>query len=184
MDLNKKIREKLLLEEVETKNTTKKGDYVVKNPTGEEYVLSEKKFSQKYYKTPLDDEDSLGFKTYENKPEERNLIKISKNIFDEILKEFEKGTANQKEFKDFMENYETFKAEKCVKVKARISDGGETIITKTKKKNQTGKTFKFKATWDEYMILKVGDYVVLNDGEAYRLGAEEYQKTYIKIKKN
>ena len=169
---------KRLTEDVETTNTTKKGDYVVKNPTGEEYVLTKEKFAKNYYLTPISLEDGSGFLKYENKPDVRKVIEVTQTTFDEILESHGK-TAEQAEFRKFMSDYKTMDAEKSVTVQARVSDGGEEIVTRTKNVGHDEKPkFKFKASWGEFMILKVGDFLVINDSEVYRIGKLEFEETY------
>jgi len=165
-------------EEVETINTAKKGDYIVKNPTGEEYVLTPEKFKKNYYVTPVnDDEDSNGYKEFENRPEERNVVEATKDVMSKIEYEF-KSTPSQEKFFDFAKNLDTNKAEKNVKVKARVADKEERVVTITKGGSENKSTFKFKASWGEDMILKVGDFLVVSSDEVYRIGKKEFESTY------
>lgn len=168
-------------EEVETVNMAKKGDYIVKNPTGEEYVLTPEKFEKNYYKTPINDSpDSKGYLEYENKPEERGVIEVSEEVMKKISDEFDK-TPSQEDFFDFVKDFEIKKAEKSVTVKARVAKEEEEIVTVTKKEDDKD-VFKFKASWGEDMILKKGDYIVVSKDEAYRIGKNEFDKTYKFIK--
>lgn len=165
-------------EEIETINTAKKGDYIVKNPTGEEYVLTPEKFKKNYYVTPIsDDENSSGYKEFENRPEERNVVEVTKDVMSKLEDEF-KSTPSQENFFDFAKNLKTKKAEKSVKVKARIADKEEKVVTVTKSNSENKSTFKFKASWGEDMILKQGDFLVVSSDEVYRIGQKEFESTY------
>ena len=164
--------------EIETINTAKKGDYIVKNPTGEEYVLTTEKFKKNYYITPVDDKkDSKGYQEFENRPEERNVVEVTKELMEKIEDEFG-STPTQEKFFDFAKNLQTKKAEKSVKVKARIADKEEKVITVTKNEGENKETFKFKASWGEDMILKTGDFLVVSSDEVYRIGKREFKSTY------
>lgn len=133
--------------EIETINTAKKGDYVVKNPTGEEYVLTPEKFKKNYYLKPISEkEDSNGYLKYKNKPEERNVVEITKTIMKDIEDSFKK-TPSQEEFFDFAKKLKTKKAEKNAIVKARVAKKEEKVTTTTEVENEEEKNFKFKASW-------------------------------------
>lgn len=166
------------VKEVETINTANKGDYIVKNPTGEEYVLTPEKFKKNYYTTPVDDKkDSKGYKEFENRPEERNVVEVTKEVMKKIEDEF-KSVPSQEKFFDFAKDLKTKKAEKSVKVKARIANKEEKVVTITKSDGENKNTFKFKASWGEDMILKTGDFLVVSSDEVYRIGKKEFESTY------
>lgn len=164
--------------EVETINMAKKGDYIVKNPTGEEYVLTSEKFKKNYYVTPVDGKkDSKGYQEFVNRPEERNVVEVTKEVMKKNEDEFG-STPSQEKFFDFAKNLETKKAEKSVKVKARIAGKEEKVITVTKSDGENKNTFKFKASWGEDMILRAGDFLVVSSDEVYRIGKKEFESTY------
>ena len=96
---------------------------------------------------------------------------------DDIEKEFD-STPSQENFFDFAKNLDTVKAEKSVKVKARIADKEEKVVTITKSDSENKNTFKFKASWGEDMILKQGDFLVVSSNEVYRIGKKEFESTY------
>ena len=172
-------------EEVETVNTAKKGDYIVRNPTGEEYVLSADKFKKNYLATPIDDKpDSKGYMEYENKPEERNVVEVTSDVMKKVSEEFGDDTPSQEKFFTFAKELETKKAEKSVTVKAREAEKEEEVVTITQKEEgeDSDNVFKFKASWDEDMILKSGDYLVVGADEVYRIGKKEFNGTYKFIK--
>jgi hypothetical protein len=178
MNIKDKLRRVLLFEDVETTNTAKKGDYIVKNPTGEEYVLTPAKFEKNYMSKPLGDEDSKGYNEYKNNVESRNVVEISDSISDELTNEFTNNVPSQADFLKFMKRYETRKAEKSVIVKARVATKEEKVITKTKKESDSDIIIKFMAPWDETMILKKGDFIVVMKDEVYRIGKYEFNNTY------
>jgi hypothetical protein len=176
------------LNEVETINIARVGDYIVKNPTGEEYVLTPEKFYKNYHPNPISDEDSKllrhkchpsqhGFKVFVNRAEERNVVEVTIEIMERIKDSF-KQVPSQEEFFKFIKNFETKKAEKSVKVKARIAQEEEKIITLTKSTPDSSIAFKFKASWGEDMILRAGDFLVVSESEVYRIGKKEFESTY------
>lgn len=148
-------------QEIETVNIAKKGDYIVKNPGGEEYVLTPEKFKKNYQATPISDKaDSKGYFEYKNNPEKRDVLEVTKDLMNEIEREF-KTTPSQKNFFDFCRKFETKKAQKNVKVKARIAHSEEKVYTLTKSDKKSEESFKFKASWGEDMILNVGIFLLL-----------------------
>jgi hypothetical protein len=169
-------------EEVETVNTAKKGDFIVKNPTGEEYVLTPEKFNKNYIQEPVGEPDSKGYVEYKNKPEERNVVEITSEVMKKIKNEFKDNLPSQKEFFKFAKDFETKKAEKNVTVKARKSEKEEEVVTVTKSEDDGDDVFKFEAPWGEDMILKAGDVLVVSSDEVYRIGKNEFEKTYRFIK--
>ncbi len=95
---------------VETENDAKEGDYIVQGAQGEDYVLTPKKFNDRYV---------IKGKRAETKP---------------------------------------------VKTKAKIATNPLT----------------FMASWGEKMICDVGDAVINNKGEYYRIEKDSFSKTYEK----
>jgi len=47
-----------------------------------------------------------------------------------------------------------------------------------------GKKIKFKAPWEEDMIIKNGDFIAKNEGEYYRIEKEAFKNTYNEEKNN
>jgi len=182
MSTKDKLRKGLISEEVETTNIAKIGDYIVKNPTGEEYVLTKDKFIKNYINEPFNSEDDNGYCEYKNKAETRNIVIIDEKISSELLVKFGDKTPSQSTFFDFMSKYDTIKAEKDVIVKARVAKVEETVITKTRKENDSGIIIKFGAPWGGDMILKKNDIIVIMSDEVYRIGKYEFDNTYV-IKK-
>ena len=182
MNIKNKLREKLLFEEVETINNANKGDYIVKNPTGEEYVLTPSKFKKNYNQKELSNIDKDGYIEYKNKSEVRDVIKITELLGDKLKDKFGKTTPTQEDFYSFISKFKTRKAEKDVIVKARVVTEKEEVVTITKKESDVKPIIKFIASWDETMIVKKDDIIVILDDEAYRIGKYEFEKTYKFIK--
>lgn len=65
---------------LEAQNTAKEGDYIVRNPDGEEYTISAKKFASNYAQKGGGKQDENGFEDYEPTGGPMCMVPVTEDI--------------------------------------------------------------------------------------------------------
>ena len=166
--------------EVETVNTSvRAGDWIIRAMTtaGEEYSIKEDKFPKLYFPKPVE-EGPDGFMVYEVRPDDRTAVVVDQSLAEELKGLESDAPMGQSEFHSWLQVAgDKITVRKQSRVYAKQADGNDVIVTRVQA--DEGETLlSFMAPWGGTMPIKLGDVLIINDDEVYRIAKAEFNQTY------